>query len=264
MPIKHLSSVPIFVSVIVMLINGCATTSAEIPLSGVHMLRPSAGRKTFGIRVATGIEQAPEIQGVVNEVTDPNGNMINDTVDYQGSGVLFTNGDYNTSVIADIAIDAAQRFELGWSTTRGLYAFVNAVDSDYFTLALSPSYNQSTTLSRDRDSSLESGEKKFSSTTIDTSLTAIASLFLGSHQSGGFCAYAGYGLHRFSLELVDDRSGSKASASQIAPAMIMGFGIDSIAGSIFLETALTRLRQRDGDTPMARTFALGAGFLIGK
>jgi len=243
--------------------TGCATASVEVPLQGVHVLRPSAARKKIGARVGLGIEQGSELQGTVGEVRDPDGDVVNEVVDYRPAegGAPLSNSD--TSFVGELGLAFLERFDVGYSTTRGAYLFANVVDTPFFALALTPQYSKSTATSRDRESSLGEGEKKFTTTVEHAGVTAIASLYLGDRKSFGPSVYAGYGYHRYTLSLKDHRSGEAAAGTGDTLATLVGFGIETFFGSVHFETALAQLKQRDETTPASLTLGCGASFSFG-
>lgn len=242
----------------------CNTPTVEVPLTGVHVLRPSAGRSGFGVRIGAGVVQAPEIQGSVAEVHDPDGNVVNGVPDYRSDGIpVFNNGDYKTHGYGEIGFNLLERVELGWNSARGAFAFANVFDSEHFTLALSPSYKNDKTVSRDRQHSLQSGGKKFTTRVEDAGMASLASFFIGDRKSVGLTVYGGHTIHRYTASILDHRSAEKAWDTVIARGWLIGAGLDAKHGGIFFESALTGIPQRTGHRPNARTFATGGNFLIG-
>ncbi len=248
----------------VTVLSACASSSLEVPLPSFHVTRPYAGRKEIAGIVGGGLVQAPEVQGMTDAVHDADGNEINSVPDYLGeSPLFFTHGDYSSKTLFDLGINLKKRLDIGWSSTRGVYAFLNVLEWNAFTLALSPAYYNATQLNRDRSSSLEDGPKKYGAQIFDRSLTAIGSVFLGSRGSAGFVFYGGYGHHRLGLQIKDYRSNESASTDADGRTLLAGFGIDSNFGSLYIEEAWTSLPQRTGDTPKARSFAAGGSFQFG-
>lgn len=242
----------------------CKTTEIEAPLPSVHVLRPSAGRKNWAATLGVGLAQGPEVQGMTGAVRNPAGEEINAVPDYRNdSGGVFSHGDYTTMPVFDIGTNFLQRFELGWTSARGVYAFVDVLDFDRFTLSVSPALYESSQTSRDRGSSLEDGEKTFSSRVRDQSVTGIASVFFGNRASVGFSMYGGYGQHKIMVKVKDYRSGEESSHEDLGTTLLFGLGLDTRIGGLFLEQAWTKLPQRTGVEPQARSFAFGTNFYIG-
>jgi hypothetical protein len=215
--------------------------------------------------VGFGTLQAPEVQGSVKEVHDPDGNVINGEPDYRSDSKAFVAGpgDTKATLYGEIGYNFLQRAELGWNSARGAYAFVNALDLPNFTLSLSPAYNKVIAQSRDRDNSMQDGEKKFRTSVENASLHTIASVFLGDRSSLGVAIYGGHALHKYTVTIKDHRSNESAHATEIANGFIAGFGIENNMGTAFMETSLLAIPQRSGKKPLARTFAFGASVLMG-
>lgn len=246
------------------LLGACATDQVELPLPSVHMLRPTAGRRDFTVRAGLGVAQGPEVQGMTDAVHGPDGEVDNTIPDYQNdSGGFFSHGDYTSELAADVGINFLKRFDVGWSSSRGFFAFANVFDSDHFTFTLSPAWYEASQTSRGRASSLEDGDKKFSASVRDQSLTALGSVLLGSRDFIGLSLYCGYGLHRIALSVEDHRTGETSSNKEEGKTRLIGIGADSKFVSVFLEQAWTALPQRDGSVPNARSFAMGVNVQVG-
>lgn len=242
----------------------CETTDVEVPLPSVHMLRPSAGRKDLAFRLGMGIAQGPEVQGMTDVVRGPSGEEVNGVPDYRNdSEGFFSHGDYTTTPAFDLGLNFLQHFDVGWSTSRGLYAFANVLDLERFTLSVSPSYYQANQVNRDRSTSLEDGEKKFSAKVSDKSVTGLASVFFGDRETAGLSLYCGFGVHNIEVSVTDYRTGQSSSNEDTGETILFGLGLDAKSGGIFIEQAWTTLPQRTGEKPKARSFAVGGNFLFG-
>jgi hypothetical protein len=249
---------------ILFLLSACKTSEIEVPLPSVHILRPAAGRKPLAFNLGLGVAQGPDAQGMTAAVHDPEGKEINAVPDYNNDyGGFFQHGDYTTRTVIDLGVNFLERIDLGWSSTRGAYAFVNILDFNHFTFSVTPSYYESAEDNESLVSSPNDTGPTYRSRVRDKSITGIASVFLGDRTAAGANFYAGVGLHRIRVSVKDHRTGEYSSSENDGLTRLIGFGLDTPFVGLYLEEAWTKLPQRTDYVPLARSFAFGAHFLLG-
>lgn len=249
----------ITITALIILAESACTKTLVLPFYGLHSGRPKSGNQKFGIDAKTGLQAAPQAQGIVGEMRDEDGNVIN--------SIPKSSTSKEVSAVADLGLKWAPRYSIG-AGSRGSYAIFDILSSRQTTWSISPSY-----LNRESDQTLKSCEDddrsdeetckdlfsvKFKNYNLSTffSFTATEAWW---HE---FTIYGGLGVSHVEIEIYDIISKSKETGKATVPTVLAGLVAKYIIFDFVFERGMTRIWQRNGRLDDSYSWLIMAGISI--
>ncbi|MBP9707522.1 MAG: hypothetical protein KBD78_07740 [Oligoflexales bacterium] len=255
----------IVIPICLLISSGCKTIA--VPLVGVPIGKPHAIGGDYGVRITSGIALLPNIQGVVDEVKDPNGETINpipgDPIfDSSGNQIFDYSGKpleeslVSLYPVMDLALGFADKYEIGFNTARGTYAIVDLYKDRHWSVSVSPAYGVSNPEINESDLSISEAEGyEYSSNNIvamegrvdNFNTTLFTSGRLVSDNSWFELApYIGVGVNAFKVKIKDHRSLETKSKESTALSALGGLHLRLWIFELTSEAHTTTIKNRNG------------------
>ncbi len=248
-----MQSIPLIILIAILSLSGCRTV--EVPLGAVMVGRPHTLGSKAGIRGTVGTVQTPKVQGVVDEVVDTEGKVINPL------GVDSTSDSRLTLPLVELGVGFANKFEIGLSTNRGFNGMVDVYRGDLWTVSLSAaSMHTSVSSGKKTDDQKTEEENEAEKTKTgdtfkslddisgkarNTNLTLLTSVRMGNQVWAQLSLYGGVGINKFAVEITDNDTVVTKTKSQYAPSALIGIQGKLTIFEISAEAAMIKIRERD-------------------
>lgn len=233
--------------------TSCRTV--EVPLSGVMVGRPNTLGSQIGIRSTAGVVQAPKVQGVVEEVRDSEGKVVNPVASE-------STGDARMQLpLVELGIGFARQFEFGVSTNRGLNGMIDLYRGNVWSASISGSSVTSTFSIKKEDKTGKTTdttddtekEKKDVFKSVDdltgmssnNNVTLLTAARVGNQVWAQLNVYAGIGINQFTVEISDLDTNDTKRKSQLAPSALMGLQGKLTIFEVSCEVAGIKIRERN-------------------
>lgn len=245
-----------------------------VPLNGIPIGKPYTSTEKYGVRLHQGVATVPLVQGVVDEVRDPDGQVINPIpdkplIDPTTQEVVNRGFSLETSPTLILpAIDLSVSYknvEVGTSTIRGHYLLWDFINEENFTLSYSPAFAvfkqtagvNEEGLATDPD---EGVAMEANSRNINNSI--LGSVRSGRNKQAQIALYGGLGLNAYQVSVEDRRSGEKKKKSLQSPTLLYGIYVKTNVFEFIYEVQSTEIPTRDGRTNQVKTNYATGGLSI--